>query len=183
MSGGDVVLGIRPHSGWAVVVAVAPGPPPRLVARERIEVLADGDPKQPWHAAQDGGLSAADAAALADRVAAGATDAAGKAIAALVQATGGDVRAAAVIGEPQDLPPAERILASHPLLHTAEGDLFWTALADGCAACGLDVVAVPAKSIDVDPHTSLLADMGRAAGPPWRVDHRLAVVAALTATR
>ena len=185
-SGGvaDVALGIRPHSGWAVVVAVTAPPDVRLVHRARIEVLADGDPKQPWHAAQEGGLSADDAAALAARVEAGARAAADDAlrgVLAAVAAGGHDVVAAAVIGEPRDVPGAEQVLASHPLLHAAEGELYRAVLAEAADAAGLAVHVAPPKSVAVDDHAPLLAELGRAAGPPWRADHKLAVAAALAA--
>jgi hypothetical protein len=179
-----VALGIRPHSGWAVVVAVTAPPDVQLVHRSRIEVLAEGDPRQPWHAAQDAGLSPADAAALADRVAEGARAAAVAALAAVVAdvaARGLEPVAAALVGEPHPVPDPARILASHALLHTAEGELFWSALAEGAGAAGLGVLAVPPKSVSLDPYAELLATMGKAAGPPWRADHKLAVVAALLA--
>ena len=38
--------------------------------------------------------------------------------------------AAAVVGEPHEVPGPARILASHALLHAAEGELFWSALAE-----------------------------------------------------
>jgi hypothetical protein len=180
----DVALGIRPHSGWAVLVAVSPRPDVRLVHRARIDVLADGDPKQPWHAAQDARLGPDDAAALATRVAEGARTAADRALAeatAAITAGGDTVVAAAIVGEPRDLPEPARILASHALLHSAEGDLYFSALADAAEAMGLEVLAISPRAVSVEEHAELLADLGRGAGPPWRVDHKLAVVAALTA--
>ncbi len=177
----DVALGIRPHSGWAVVVAVTAPPDLRLVHRSRIEVLADGDPKQPWHDAQERALSPADAQALADRVELGAVAAASGALRRVVDETDGSVVAAAVIGEPRDIPDAARVLANHSLLHAAEGALFWSALAESAADLGVRVVAVPPKSVAVADHAGLLGPMGRAAGPPWQADHKLAVVAALSA--
>lgn len=180
----DVALGLRPHSGWAVLVAVTGPPDVRLVHRDRLEILADGDPKQPWHLAQRNGLSPDEAAALAGRVETGAREAADRALAGVldaVRAAGHPAVAAAVIGEPRDVPPAERVLASHMLLHAAEGELYRSVLVDAADAAGLAVHVVAPGSIAVDSHAALLAAMGKAAGPPWRADHKLAVVAALDA--
>jgi hypothetical protein len=164
-----------------VLVAVTAPPDVRLLHRARLDILADGDPKQPWHAAQHGGLSPAQAVALADRVEAGARKAAVESLGAAVAAVDGEVVAAAVIGEPKDVPPPERVLARHLLLHLAEGELYRSVLADAADELGLAVVPVPVGSVSVDAHAPLLAAMGKAAGRPWQADHKLAVAAALLA--
>jgi hypothetical protein len=46
-----------------------------------------------------------------------------------VEASGGWLRACAIFGQPRPLPPLDRILTSHPLLHAAEGQLSREALA------------------------------------------------------
>jgi hypothetical protein len=167
-----------------VVVAVTGPPDVQLVHRARLEVLADDDPKQPWHLAQERGLGADEAAALAARVEAGARAAADRGLADVLGAIsdgGHRAVAAAVIGEPRDVPAPERVLASHMLLHAAEGELYRSVLVEAADAAGLAVHVVPPPSIAVEPHAALLAAMGKAAGPPWRADHKLAVVAALAA--
>jgi len=86
------------------------------------------------------------------------------------------------------LPPLAKILASHPLLHTAEGELFRDALRAACRDCGLPIVTVkerelfPLAAADlrlpaerIEHH---LAAMGKGIGPPWRQDQKLAAVAA-----
>jgi hypothetical protein len=89
---------------------------------------------------------------------------------------------------PSELP---RILASHTLLHSAEGDLYEQAIIEGASRLGLHAITAPGKS--VIPHCAavlgttaevLIATLnvaGRAAGPPWRTDHREAAAAALAA--
>ena len=176
-----VALGIRPHCGWANLVAVTAAPDVRLVHRARIEVLAAGDPRQPWHHAQDAGLAPADAQALSDRVEAGARAAASTALRSVLDALEDEVVAAAIVGEPREVPPAERVLRSHALLHSAEGELYRSALAEAATELGVQVVAVPPKSVDVAAHAALLGPLGKAAGPPWQADHKLAVLAALGA--
>lgn len=177
-----VALGIRPHSGWAVVVAVTGPPDVTLLARRRIEVVAPGDPRQCWHAAQDGGLDPAAAEALETRVAAGARAAADAALAAVLAEVGGAV-AAGIVGEPRDLPGGDRILANHSLLHSAEGELYRSVLDDAATALGLTVLNVHPKAVPLADHAELLAELKAAAGPPWQADHRLATVVALEALR
>jgi hypothetical protein len=86
------------------------------------------------------------------------------------------------------LPPLEKILASHPLLHTAEGELFREALRVASAACGLPLVEVRERELFTRAITELgatheqiqrhLAAMGKSVGPPWRQDEKFAAVAA-----
>jgi hypothetical protein len=76
----------------------------------------------------------------------------------------------------QKRPPLAKILASHPLLHAAEGLLFRTAIADAAAECGFTVVAVREGDLK-----SRVATLRRPQGPPWREDEKLATVAALIA--
>ncbi|HEX2713786.1 MAG TPA: hypothetical protein VHM88_16435, partial [Candidatus Acidoferrales bacterium] len=54
-------LGFRAHSGWAALVVVAgPRRSPAVVDRRRIELIAPGIPKQPYHAAEKLGLEEAE---------------------------------------------------------------------------------------------------------------------------
>jgi hypothetical protein len=181
---GAATIGIRPHSGWAIVVAVTAPPDVNLLVRRRIEVLGAGDPRQPWHEAQERGLSAAEADALEQRVAAGARAAADAAIGevmAEVRAAGHEVAAAGIVGEPRDLPGAEKILANHSLLHSAEGELFRAVLTDAAEDLGIPVTCFHAKAVDVASRTALFSSIRAVAGPPWAADHRLATAVALDA--
>jgi hypothetical protein len=85
----------------------------------------------------------------------------------------------------------EKILASHALLHAAEGDLYREALAEAAAACGLPVAGFPPKElygdaavqlgIDEGAVRDLIARTGKAIGSPWRADHKEATLAAVLA--
>jgi len=71
----------------------------------------------------------------------------------------------------------DRILASHALLHAAEGDLYEQAIMGAAARAGLPVHVV-------DPKTTIrpeLDDLRRVIGPPWQKDHKLAATAAFLA--
>ena len=185
MGASDVAgIGIAPHSGWAVVVAVGAKPQCQVLVRRRIEVIAEGDPRQPWHEAQELGLDAEEADALDERVFTGARSAAKVAIAdvlAEVAAGGFEVRAAGIAGEPRGLPPAGQILRNHMLLHSAEGELYRSALTCAAAEAGLPVTCFHPKTLPMAGYAELLTRVGKEAGRPWAADHRLATVVALEA--
>ena len=50
-------------------------------------------------------------------------------------------------GSGRSIPALDKIVASHPLLHTAEGELFRNAIARACLNHGLPVVAVKEKEL------------------------------------
>jgi len=98
-------------------------------------------------------------------------------LAADVHTNGFSVAGVAVVAADRALPPElERILSSHALLHSAEGDLYEQALTEGAARAGLPVMRVTAGSI---PINSSLETAGRTLGPPWQKDHKLAARAAM----
>ena len=171
-----VAVGIRDHTGWAVAVALGPGP--AVVDRRRLQLLDDSLPRQPYHAAQD--LPLDEAADLVARVEAAALEAATDALRALCAGLGRPVAAVAVGPAPRVPDSLERILASHTLLHAAEGALYREAIAEAAAGLGLPVVRFDLKTVlgevDVD-----LAALGRGLGPPWQKDHREAAAGALLA--
>lgn len=74
-------------------------------------------------------------------------------------------------------PPGELavILASHPLIHTAEGEFFRDALRAGCEMCGLPSLGVKERDVVIPKRIS---GLGRSIGPPWRADEKRAAMAA-----
>jgi hypothetical protein len=172
-------MGWRPHTGWAlVVVARGSVAAPEVVARQRVELLAGTElPGHAYHAAQQEGLSGAEAAALVERVEDSATSAAVDAMRSLVREH--DVDAVAVIGKPRRLPDdIDQILTSHALLHAAEGALFERALVEAAAEIDLPAALYdPAAVVVSEPLDRLRATLG----PPWQKDHKLAAAAALAA--
>jgi len=189
-------IGFRAHSGWAAVVAVT-GPPgaPVVVTRRRIEMRERGaaGPSQPYHAAV--GLDIREAEQLVADCAARAAALAATGLRVIVE----DLRqlghpvvgCGLLLGSGRPLPPLEKILASHPLLHTAEGELFREALRAASRVCALPLTAVKERELFTHaadelglPATQVerhVAAMGKAIGPPWRQDEKLAAVAACLA--
>lgn len=166
-----------------------------VLARHRIELIDRASPKQPFHAAKGQQLEQAEAIIhrsiecarrLADTVlrsAIGDLQTRGYAVVA-----SGLLRSAA-----RPLPALEEILASHALIHTAEGELFRDALAHASEQCGVPVISV--KEREVFTRASmvlgigdnelkvLLAELGRQLGPPWREDQKLATLVAWLALK
>ena len=185
-------LGFRAHSGWAAAVAVS-GPPsaPEVVGRRRIEIADAGDPdaKQPYHAAE--GLDLEDAERLVRRCTQSSQRLARAAVGAMLvelRAAGHSVVGGGLLqGSGRALPSLAGILASHALIHTAEGQMFRDILAEAARHHDLPVIEVRERELmahcatdglSADKLTRRLAEMGRALGPPWRQDEKLATLAA-----
>jgi hypothetical protein len=164
-----------------VIVAVAGSPAtPLVLERRRVELLDGSLPVQPYHAAAESGLNRAEAADLITRVEELAANRAATALAetaAALRAGGATVSSVAIVANNRAMPDdLDRILRSHPLLHAAEGDLYEEALTEGALRAGLSAQRVAPTSISIH---SNLDTAGRALGPPWQKDHKLAAAAAL----
>jgi len=191
-------VGFRAHSGWAAAVALAgPADAPTVITRRRIEMVDRGrpGPAQPYHASV--GLDIREAQRIVGDCAARAAALATTGLRAMVEdlrALGHEVTGCGLLlasGRP--LPALESILASHALIHTAEGELFREALRAACRACGLRVAGVKERdlftlaAVDLGITTQRIEEhvtaMGKAMGPPWRQDEKFAAVAAWMAMR
>ncbi len=187
-------LGLRAHSGWAVMVAVADG---SAVLRRRIEMTPGSGFRagQPYHAAAEMKLTPAETflrrtEKIAVEMAAEAVRDAG----AWLASEGYRVMGAAVlVGSGKPLPELAKILAAHPLIHTAEGVFFREALKSACEACGLAVFgikerdvlerAAAATGVSMEKLPGRLVAMGKALGPPWTQDEKLSAAAGLAIPR
>ena len=186
-------IGFRAHSGWAAAVAIT-GPPdaPLAITRRRIEMVDRGaaGASQPYHAAV--GLDIRDAEQLIGNCAARAAALAASALRGILedlrQLGHGVMGCGLLLASGRPLPELESILASHALIHTAEGQLFRDVLRAACRECGLSLTSVkerelfPQAAADLRlPATQVerhVAAMGKAIGPPWRQDEKFAAVAA-----
>jgi hypothetical protein len=159
-------FGVQMHSGWGVLVAVS-ADPLEIWSRRRI-VTADPEMPgaiQPYHFAarlelplQEKHL--ADCAASSSRLAAS--------------------------GRP--LPALEKILAAHPLIHTAEGEFFRYAVRKAFADLKIPVTVIRQRELDDRANVAFgnnarqlqraIAEMGSEIGPPWTKDHKTAALAA-----
>jgi hypothetical protein len=186
-----VALGLRPHSGWAALVAVAGTPrSPEVLDRRRIEIA---DPKiegsmQPYHAAE--GLELEKARKYLERCGERAQRRAREALGAVLEALRteetGTVGCGLLLSSGRKLPPLPEILSSHALIHTADGEHFRDALRDAASHFGLPVNAVREKEIwarasadlriPIDELQQLVNAIGKTIGPPWTQDQKLAAL-------
>jgi hypothetical protein len=165
-------LGIRSHSGWAVVVAATDS---RILDRRRIEIADPAIPgsRQPFHAAE--GLPFDRAETLIRKCRESSLLLATAAIGAL---TNNVDRAAILFASGRPRPDLAAILRSHALIHTAEGEFFRDILVSACEQCGLPVMRIKERHL---PDNPLVTELGRSLGPPWRQDEKRATLAAWAA--
>jgi hypothetical protein len=190
---GAVALGFRAHSGWAALVAVAgDARAARVALRARVDMVDDAAARQPYHAAE--GLELPEAQRLLKRLAAAAERRARKALEGALhnlRDQGLEVRAAAVLQASGRLPEElARILASHALIHTADGVHFREALAAAAEGHGLAVARIAERDVAAEAAAATgrhaedlqreVAAWGRGLGPPWTSDQKLAALAAWT---
>jgi hypothetical protein len=169
----------------------------RVIDRRRIELADPAVPgfPQPYHAAE--ALPIQQAEQLVGRCLEVSRRKAAESLLDAVEdlhSNGYDAAACGVLvrtGRP--LPGLEEILASHALLHTAEGHMFRDALCHGASNLALSTERVEERDVydyaarrlgmSVQALQSRLAELGRELGPPWREDQKLAVIAAWVALR
>ena len=157
---------------------------PHIVERRRITISDPQLPgsKQPYHAAAELPFSMAEVTLqrALESSRALALDEISLSIKVLRSQGHEVVACGLLLGSGKPLPELPAILASHPLLHTAEGQMFRDVLSWAACACNLPVTAVPEKQL---PAASLSAidSLGKAIGPPWTQDQKYATVAALMA--
>jgi len=180
-------LGVRAHSGWAAYVVLSGNPKhPDIVARDRMmlcEATIKGS-KQPFHEAEP--MAFAKAEQFIARCAASTAALAGKALTNIQENS--PVTACCILtasGRP--LPDLKEILASHALIHSAEGEFYRDAVAVACTRRGIAVRRVRERDVDVElqklpvPATAAkarLAEFGKRLGPPWTQDEKMAAIGA-----
>jgi hypothetical protein len=166
-----VAVGIRCHSGWAVLVVVSGSAgSPVVLDRRRVELVDESLPRQPYHAVAEGGSPEG----VIDAVASAARNAVAEALRRVAPTD-----AVGVVAAERRIPTArDQIFGSHALLHAAEGHLFERAVIEAADDAGARVVAVDSRSIEVPAAVDAL---GRSIGPPWQKDHKWATAAALAA--
>ncbi len=188
----NAALGFRTHSGWAVAVAVAgPRESPTIIDRRRI-ALGESSPeaRQPYHAAQKLDLPAA-AALIGCHRQISQTSARTELLAILDELHGKNyelIGCGMLLGSGRPLGTLESTLASHALIHTAEGEFFRDAIAHACASCGLSLRGMRERELYSLATRELklsdaqlqrqLAGFGRCIGRPWRQDEKYAAIAA-----
>ncbi len=186
-------LGFRVHSGWTGLVALSleDGSPYVLLrARPHLVNTFTFEFRQPYHTAEK--RPRAEAHDIISRARAEAEELACQAILsaeASLQHQGYELKSCGLLlssGRP--LPDVPRILASHALIHTADGELFREALLRAAARSGLEMFTVReselfdcasrALGLEKDEVVRRLVLIGRTFGPPWTQDEKLSALVA-----
>jgi hypothetical protein len=189
----QAAVGFRVHSGWAAMVAVSVEKgAPVILARQRVHLVETFtyEFRQPYHTAEK--MLLGQARDFIERVRQEARRLAHRAIHGLqgdLQKQGIALKSCGLIlasGKP--LPDLERVLASHALIHTADGELFREAIVHASTRSGLAMCTVKEREL-LDragqafrmKSAALLqrvTELGRPLGSPWSQDEKFAAIAA-----
>jgi hypothetical protein len=194
---GRAALGFSVHTGWAAALALGgPAREPEVLDRRRVEMILGSDPGKPpyvYHAARALDLRGAEKLVREyTAVSRKKADAAVKEMVAALKERDMEVVAGAVlVADKGTTPSLEAILASHTLIHAAEGEMYRSVIRDAIGAAGIAARDVRAKEVKARAAAALgtteaklgdwLERIGRAAGKPWAKDQKDACLAALLA--
>jgi hypothetical protein len=189
----EAAIGFRVHSGWAAVVAVCVEKgAPVVLAKQRVHLvdIFTYEFRQPYHTAEK--MLLGQAREFISRMQAEARRLAYRAIRGLEARTQEQgmklTRCGLLLASGRPLPALEKILASHALIHTADGELFRKALLNASARCGLPAFTIKDKELldragqvfRAKPKELLrrVTELGRPFGAPWSQDEKFATLAA-----
>ena len=186
-----VALGMKSHTGWAAVVALAgPVASAEVVAKRRIQMARTFDEGAVYHKGQELPFTQAQALIRSseERFERTAREAL-RDLAAELRAAGCEpVASGLVSGDGKALPPLTSILRSHALVHAAEGELYRRILLRASEACRIPAIPIAAKEIEARAAGALgiasarlparLAALGKASGRPWARDQKESTLAA-----
>ena len=186
-------LGFRVHSGWTSLIALAiENNQPIVLSRQRPHLVATFSYtfRQPYHTAEK--MDLAEAQTFLDQQ---RDEARVLALAALrsaqteVAQQGYKLtRAALLLASGRPLPELRKILVSHSIIHTADGEFFREALLHACAQAHLAVTTIKDRELQATAATTLrrkppaltrfVNDLGKPLGSPWTQDEKFATLAA-----
>jgi hypothetical protein len=189
----DVALGFRAHSGWTAMVGLClEKDQPQVLLRQRPKLVQQFtyEFRQPYHTAEKMPMDTA--REFVSQIESAATWLAASAIRTVqldLRKQGYEITCFGLpVGSARPLPSFEKILLSHALVHTADGELFRRALIRACEQCHIsgltlrerELVAIACKAWKVDKNDLLvrLAKLGKPMGPPWSQDEKFAAMAA-----
>jgi hypothetical protein len=188
-----VAVGFRAHSGWSAVVVVSlKKGVPVVLQRMRWQMVKtfSYSYRQPYHTAEK--MELGEAEKFVAGVRAEAEELTYEALRAVKlqlkklhwQLDGGCL----LLASGRALPEFAKVLASHALIHTADGELFRAAIRAACARCGVRVMTIRerelvercAEKFSLKPKDALLraTELGRGFGAPWTQDEKFATLGA-----
>lgn len=186
-------IGVSVHSGWGAVVAMAGQRGQEEVLLRRRVVIIDSKiagSTQPYHYVVKKEIHAAET-----HLARCATESGRLAFETLARLTaelqdrGFLLKSAAILlSSARPLPDLEEILASHALIHTAEGEFFRQAFRSAFAKLKMPVTGIRTRDLDDSAAKAFgksasaiqkrIDEMGRSLGAPWTKDEKTAALAA-----
>jgi hypothetical protein len=194
----QAAVGFRVHSGWAAVVVVwLEKGAPVVLDRKRAHLVKTFSYtfRQPYHTAEK--MPLAEARKFVAQVQTEARELACRAVDEM-QSSLEDLkikltRGSLLLASGRPLPDLEKILASHALIHTADGELFRESIVHGCARCGVKMESIKERELLEQAGTALhlkttelmrrVTELGKPLGPPWSQDEKFATLAAWLALR
>jgi hypothetical protein len=190
----NAVFGVRMHSGWGVVVCISGNSvAPKVVDRRRVVIIepAMEGAKQPYHFVKS--LRLEEAERHLQKCAAASQRLAMQAIREMLDAVSARnyrvVGCAMLLASGRVLPSLSKILASHALVHTAEGEFFRKIVREACEHCGISVVGFRERELDERANATFgkaaarvrehISSLGKTVGSPWTQDEKTAALAGL----
>ena len=189
----QAAIGFRVHSGWAAVVAVCVDRgAPVVLARQRVHLVETFtyEFRQPYHTAEK--MLEGQAREFISRMRTESRRLAYRAVQELESRTQEQgvklTRCGLLLASGRPLPVLEKILASHALIHTADGELFREALLRASARRRLRDFTIKEKELldragqvfRAKPNELMrrVTELGRPFGAPWSQDEKFATLAA-----
>jgi hypothetical protein len=190
----NAAIGVRTHSGWGVLVAVSTSDNTvELIERRRVAITLPKTPgaNQPYHFAEN--LEQPEAEKFLASCFAASKRLASEAVRDVVGELRGRqyrvVGSAVLLASGRPLPLLSKILASHALIHAAEGEFFRQAFSEACRGLDLSVTGFREANLDECVRKTFgtaatrmqqqISTLGRSLGPPWTRDQKTAALAAL----
>jgi hypothetical protein len=189
-------IGVRVHSGWGAVVVVGGAPAAEeVIERRRVEIT---DPQmagaiQPYHYVESMPIKQAEEHIAKCAAASGklAVVALRDLIEKLAQRDYRVTGSCILLSSARPLPQLEKILASHPMIHTAEGEFFRQAFRQALTILKIPVMGISERQLEQQAQLTFgravsklherIAGMGRLLGPPWTTDQKTAALGAFMA--
>jgi hypothetical protein len=189
----QAALGFRAHSGWSALVAVSVEKNgPRVLLRQRPHLVETYtyEFRQPYHTAESmPGEKAREFVSRVESEAKRLAEGAIRSVQADLRQQGYRItRFGLLRGSGKPLPSLGKILSSHALIHSADGELFREALIHGGRRCRLaaftiaerELLAVASKVLNIreDDLMARLTALGKPLGAPWSQDEKFAALVA-----
>jgi hypothetical protein len=189
----SAAIGVRVHSGWGALVAVAgQHGEEEIIDRRKVLVIDAKKPGavQPFHYVQKIEFPAAERHLTQCEIDSNrlAREALGQISAELLQRGYSVSGTAILLSSARPLPDLEEIMASHALIHTAEGEFFRQAFRHAFESLEVPVTGIRERDLEERAQEAFgklatqvrknIDGMRRLLGPPWTQDEKMAALAA-----